>query len=179
MSETISCFACGGEMKRDVRKVTYSYRDRIITFDQPGYYCSNCDESILTEDDVRSTEPLLKDFRREVANLLPPAEIKRIRSEQGLTQGKAGEIFGGGSQAFSKYERGLILQNRPLDILLRLIDIHKISVSEIEHITNRSNIVEFKNVKFKQGAIESNSNTYEITSSNQYVMPDSPEASYG
>jgi len=180
MSETLSCFACGGEMKRDVRKVTYSYRDRIISFDQPGYYCQNCDESILTEDDVRSTEPLLKNFKRDVANLLPPAEIKRIRSEQGLTQAKAGEIFGGGSQAFSKYERGLILQSKPLDILLRILDRRRMSVLDIEHISNPSNIVDFKNIKFKQGAIESDSTTYETTGSNRYMMPGTlPEASNG
>ena len=50
------------------------------------------------------------------------------------TQKKAGELFGGGPKAFSKYERGEAIQNKSLDILMRLINARKISIDDVEDV---------------------------------------------
>lgn len=53
------------------------------------------------------------------------AEIKRIRRKRHLTQKEAVQLlFGGGHNAFSRYERGELMAPKPLVLLMRLLDRH-------------------------------------------------------
>jgi len=57
--------------------------------------------------------------------------VRRIRTSLKLTQRQAGKIFGGGPNAFSHYERGLAMQPRAVDALLRLLDHYPNLLEEI------------------------------------------------
>lgn len=48
--------------------------------------------------------------------------IRSARLKLGLTQKQAGEIFGGGVNAFSRYERGITRPPRSLLALLRILE---------------------------------------------------------
>jgi HTH-type transcriptional regulator/antitoxin MqsA len=52
-------------------------------------------------------------------NLLSGEEILKIRKQLGLTQRGAAELFGGGANAFSKYENEEIVQTVAMDKLIR------------------------------------------------------------
>jgi HTH-type transcriptional regulator / antitoxin MqsA len=51
---------------------------------------------------------------------LSSEEIQEIRNNLGLTQEMASKVFGGGENAFSKYENGKVAQSAAMDRLLRL-----------------------------------------------------------
>jgi HTH-type transcriptional regulator / antitoxin MqsA len=129
-----SCPLCGGELVRENRRVTTSYRGHEQSYEQPGQYCSSCGEAFLHPADLAATAAMRKDFDRAVDRLLTSQEIKEVRARLGLTQRRAGELLGGGPMAFSKYERGLASQSRSTDILLRLLAAGKISIEDIDEV---------------------------------------------
>ena len=58
MTEPI-CPETGTPMKRGVAPMTISYKDRSVTFEMPGWYCDECDESIHTGDDMEVSDRVL------------------------------------------------------------------------------------------------------------------------
>lgn len=126
-----SCPICGGTLLRDTRSVTTSYKGHSHTYEQPGQYCNSCGEAFLHAEDLKSTLAIRKDFNRSVDSLLTSKKIREVRAQLGLSQRRAGEIFGGGPMAFSKYERGIASQSRSTDILLRLLAAGKITIDDL------------------------------------------------
>ncbi len=138
MAGSRPCFACNGEMSYNIRNIPYTYKQHTIYIEQPGFYCEKCGECLLSKEDNDKTEKLIIKFRRDVDGLLHPEMIKDIRTSIGLSQAEAGQYFGGGSQAFSKYERGLITHSRALDILLRLLSTRRLSIEDIKNCCDNS-----------------------------------------
>lgn len=119
------CPFCGeGYLQETVREQSYHYHGRTCLLEQPGLYCSCCDESLLESNHLKSTRKALQAFRAQVDGLLGPDEIRRIRKQIGITQRDAGELFGGGKNAFSRYEQGEVAPPRSLSLLLMLISKH-------------------------------------------------------
>jgi HTH-type transcriptional regulator / antitoxin MqsA len=130
------CPECGAKMMHEVRKDILVYRGHKIEYEQPGLYCTKCDNCHLSDKDVAGIESKLFAFRAKVdsdlAPLLPPSKIKVLRKSLNLTQKRAGELFGGGPMAFSKYERGEYKQPLSTDILLRLLASKKIGIEDVQ-----------------------------------------------
>jgi HTH-type transcriptional regulator/antitoxin MqsA len=61
----------------------------------------------------------MTDFYREADGLLTGNQIKAIRDDLGLTQAEAAKVFGGGKNAFTKYENGDVTQSVAMDKLIR------------------------------------------------------------
>lgn len=137
----IRCTECGGPMIRETRKLIWTYRGRKIEYIQPGLFCTKCSNDSLSDKDVAATEKKLFAFRKkvdaELDPLLPPSRIKSLREALNLSQKMAGELFGGGPMAFSKYERGQYKQPASTDILLRLLESGKITLGDIEAIRKK------------------------------------------
>lgn len=125
------CPECGGEMNREVRLVPYTYKDQTIQVEQPGEWCA-CGEGVLSPADVKATEKALHDFHAQVDGLLTSEEVRQIRKRLKLTQKAAGELFGGGPNAFSRYERGEATQMKAVDVLLRVFNKHPKLLNEIK-----------------------------------------------
>jgi HTH-type transcriptional regulator/antitoxin MqsA len=94
-------------------------------------WCTTCDEGILENADMDATERLLYDFRASVDGYLSTAEIRRVRKKLSLPQKRAGDLFGGGYNAFSWYESGSARPPKSTDTLLRLLDTHPELLNEI------------------------------------------------
>ena len=86
--------------------MTLHYKSHSLTVKQPGYWCNKCKEGVIGGEDRKATRKSLQAFRARVDQLLAPDQIKSIREKLHLTQQTASEIFGGGVNAFSRYERG-------------------------------------------------------------------------
>ena len=126
------CPLCAsGTLQRRSRKQTFRYKGQAFKYDQPGDWCAKCGEGILSNSDLKAVELQLSDFRSEVDGYLCAGDLRRIRSKLGLSQKAAAEIFGGGHNAFCRYERGLARQPKALDKLLRLLDQHPDLLAEI------------------------------------------------
>jgi HTH-type transcriptional regulator / antitoxin MqsA len=130
----MKCPLCGeGELKRELRAVPYTYRGTTVEVEQPGDWCSACGEGALSVEDMAATAKACHDMIATKEGLLTCDEIRRIRTKLGLSQADAAELFGGGVNAFSRYERGVTMQPRALDQLLRLLDRHPNQVEELHH----------------------------------------------
>src|ERR1700682_3578439 len=99
------CPFCGKESYHHQRKpMILRYKSHSITINQPGYWCDECKEGVIGGEDRKTTQKELQAFRAKIDGLLTPEEIKYTREKLNLTQQKASKIFGGGVNAFSRYE---------------------------------------------------------------------------
>lgn len=118
------CPKTGAPMHRGVRPMTLTYKSETITFDMPGWYCDQSDESIHTGKDMKVSDRMLNRLKALSEGLLEPEEIRRIRKKIDLTQEVAGRVIGGGPRAFQKYESGDLLPSRAISSALILLDHH-------------------------------------------------------
>ncbi|MHB8708415.1 MAG: type II toxin-antitoxin system MqsA family antitoxin [Desulfuromonadales bacterium] len=116
------CPETGSPMHRGVRPMTLAYKDQSITFDLPGWYCDQSDESIHTGEDMKVSDRMLNLLKARSEGLLEPEEIRRIRKKLRLSQEAAGTLIGGGPRAFQKYESGDLLPSRAICSALLLLD---------------------------------------------------------
>ena len=84
--------------------------------------CGECEFEFVTAKQGRINEQMVEDARRQASELLTTSDIRTIRKRFDLRQEDASLIFGGGANAFSKYERGYITQSVSMDRLLRVAD---------------------------------------------------------
>ncbi|MFL6817517.1 MAG: type II toxin-antitoxin system MqsA family antitoxin [Bradyrhizobium sp.] len=119
-------------MLRDVRPMTITYKGQSSTFDMPGWYCQESDESVHTGEDMKVSDSALKALKIKVENLLAPEEVRRIRLKMGLTQRQAGTVIGGGPNAFQKYEAGNTLVSKGISNFLRVLERHPEEVEELK-----------------------------------------------
>jgi HTH-type transcriptional regulator/antitoxin MqsA len=116
------CPETGAPMYRGVRPLTLTYKGESLTFDMPGWYCDQSEESIHTGDDMKVSDRMLNLLKARSEGLLQPEQIRRIRKKLHLTQESAGIIIGGGPRAFQKYESGDLLPSRAISSALLLLD---------------------------------------------------------
>jgi len=121
----------GKPMARGTRPVELKYKGQSATVQMPGWYCEDSDEGIHTGQDMKVSDVALRELKIRVERLLPPEEIKRIRTKLGLTQREAGEVIGGGPNAFQKYESGDILSSKGMSNFLRVLEKHPEEVEEL------------------------------------------------
>ena len=90
--------------------------------------CSHCGEEITAPDQSRHNKRAIIAARdravaeRDRVERLRPHDILRIRKQLGLTQVQAARVFGGGPNAFGKYENAEVAPSEGMEKLLRLAD---------------------------------------------------------
>jgi len=122
MSANPSCPKTGAPMHRGVRPMELTYKQKSVSFDMPGWYCDDCEESIHTGKDLKVSDRMLNRLKARREGLLTPEEIRRIRKKLRLSQEAAGLLIGGGTRAFQKYEKGDLLPSRAVSSALVLLD---------------------------------------------------------
>lgn len=115
------CPETGAPMYRGVRPMTLTYKGESITFDMPGWYCDQSEESIHTGEDMKVSDRMLNRLKARNEGLLEPEEIRSIRKRLHLSQEAAGLMIGGGPRAFQKYESGDLLPSRAASSALTLL----------------------------------------------------------
>src|SRR6056297_3139624 len=111
-----------GELHLERYNEEFEYHGQTLTVE--GLECLTCDHcgaEIIRPEEIRHGDKLFADARRRADGLLTGTEIVRIRKNLGLTQRQAAELFGGGANAFSKYERGDVTQSAAMDRLMRMV----------------------------------------------------------
>lgn len=130
----MKCPTCGeGELVKDTRDMPYTYKGESTVFPQvTGEYCTACDEAILGVPESKRTMDLMLEFNKQVnAASVDPEFIVSVRKKLALDQREAGEIFGGGVNAFSRYENGKTRPPVALVKLLRVLDRHPELLPEV------------------------------------------------
>jgi len=100
-----------------------------------GDFCPACDEVVFGSSESARTSELMLKFNKEVnAAYIDPAFITQVRKKLHLDQREAAEIFGGGINAFSRYENGKTKPPLALVQLLRVLDRHPELLDEIKTV---------------------------------------------
>jgi HTH-type transcriptional regulator/antitoxin MqsA len=81
--------------------------------------CRECGDEIIFPEQIKRNDCRVRDAWRRIDGLLTAEEIVALRNKLGLTQQEAAKIFGGGANAFSKYERSEVIQSAAMDKLMR------------------------------------------------------------
>ena len=132
--EKHKCPACGAaELIRDTRDVTYTYKgETTVIPDVTGDFCPACAEIILDVAQADSYGSAVRAFHKQVnAAIVDPDFIAHVRRKLHLDQREAAEIFGGGVNAFSRYENGKTKPPLSLIKLLKVLDRHPDLLNEI------------------------------------------------
>ena len=130
----MKCPVCGAaELIHDTRDLPYTYKgETTLIPDVTGDFCPACAESLL---DAAQSERVMGEMRafsiQVNAAFVAPSFIADVRKKLALDQREAAEIFGGGVNAFSRYETGKTKPPLALVKLLKVLDRHPELIDEI------------------------------------------------
>ncbi|MBV8273153.1 MAG: type II toxin-antitoxin system MqsA family antitoxin [Cupriavidus sp.] len=133
----MKCLECGrAELVRGRQDFDYTYRgETIVVKAVLGDWCPNCGEGLVDPGEHDRLDDICLAFNKQVnATLVDPGFIVSVRRKLDLDQKEAGEIFGGGVNAFSRYETGRTKPPLALVKLLKLLDRHPNLLDEIRSI---------------------------------------------
>jgi HTH-type transcriptional regulator / antitoxin MqsA len=130
----MNCPVCAAaELVHDTRDQPYSYKGERTTIPAVvGDYCPACGEVVLDAAEAGRVSAAMSAFNRQVnASIVDPTFIASVRKKLALDQREAAEIFGGGINAFSRYENGKTKPPLALVQLLKVLDRHPELLDEI------------------------------------------------
>jgi HTH-type transcriptional regulator/antitoxin MqsA len=110
-----------GILSKQVHTGEIQYRDRSVHVPGLEYsQCDNCGADPVLAEQTKRNQVRFSDAKRAIDGLLSSSDIRKARHYLGLTQHAAASMFGGGLNAFSKYERGEVIQSESMDKLIRV-----------------------------------------------------------
>lgn len=131
----MKCLQCDPavELVRDTRDLPYTYKgETTLIPGVTGDFCPACEEVVLDMAESSRVSTAMLEFNKQVnASIVDPALIASIRKKLSLDQREAAEIFGGGINAFSRYENGKTKPPLALVKLLKLLDRHPELLNEV------------------------------------------------
>lgn len=131
----MKCPVCGAaELVHNTRDMPYTYKGETTLIPAvTGDYCPACAEVVLDIAEAGRYGSLVRAFNKQVnAAFVQPEFITSVRKKPHLDQKEAAEIFGGGVNAFSRYENG---KNKPplaLVKVLKVLDRHPDLLNEVK-----------------------------------------------
>ena len=131
----MKCPVCGAaELIHDTRDLPYTYKgESTVMAAVTGDFCPACAESLLDAAESNRVMREMRAFSRQVnAAIVDPGFITKVRKKLNLDQREAAEIFGGGINAFSRYENGKTRPPLALIKLFKLLDRHPDLLNEIK-----------------------------------------------
>lgn len=131
----MKCPICGAaELLHDTRDLPYTYKgETTVIVGVTGDYCPACAESVLDATESERVMREMRSFSKQVnAAIVDPVFIASVRKKLSLDQREAAEIFGGGVNAFSRYENGKTKPPLALVKLLKVLDRHPDLLSEVK-----------------------------------------------
>lgn len=133
----MKCPVCGAaELIHDTRDLTYTYKGETTVIPAvTADFCPACDESITGLAETERVMQEMQAFHKQVnASIVDPAFIVQVRKKLDLGQREAAELFGGGVNAFSRYENGKTRPPLALVKLFKLLDRHPELLQELRTV---------------------------------------------
>ena len=130
----MKCPVCGAaKLIHDTRDLPYTYKgETTLIAAVTGDFCPSCSEAILDLGESTRTSELMLQFNKQVnAAYVDPGFITSVRKKLALDQREAAEIFGGGINAFSRYENGKTKPPLALVKLLKVLERHPDLLNEV------------------------------------------------
>lgn len=130
----MKCPCCGAaELTQDTRDIPYTYKGETTNIPEvTGDFCLACGEVVLDRAQGDRYSEMVGMFQRQInAAYVDPAYIAKVRKKLDLDQRQAAELFGGGVNAFSRYENGKTKPPLALVKLFKLLDRHPDLLAEV------------------------------------------------
>lgn len=130
----MKCPVCGAaELIHDTRDMPYTYKGETTLIQSvTADYCPACAESLLDLEETDRVMKEMREFSKQVnAAIVDPQFIAGVRKKLKLDQREAAELFGGGVNAFSRYENGKTKPPLALVKLLKVLDRHPDLLNEV------------------------------------------------
>lgn len=130
----MKCPSCAAaELVNDTRDMPYTYKGESTVIPAvTGQFCPACGEAVLDMAESQRTSTWMLDFHKQInAAIVDPQFIVSVRKKLALDQREAAEIFGGGVNAFSRYENGKTKPPLALVKLLKMLDRHPDLLAEV------------------------------------------------
>ncbi len=130
----MKCPCCGAaELTQDTRDTPYTYKGETTNIPEvTGEFCLACGEVVLDRAQGDRYSEMVGMFQRQInAAYVDPAYIAKVRKKLDLDQRQAAELFGGGVNAFSRYENGKTKPPLALVKLFKLLDRHPDLLAEV------------------------------------------------
>lgn len=130
----MKCPCCGAAtLIHDTRDLPYTYKGETTSIPAvTGEFCPACGEVILNREHGDRYGELIGQVQRQVnAAYVDPSYIAKVRKQLDLDQRQAAEIFGGGVNAFSRYETGKTKPPLALVKLLKVLERHPNLLDEV------------------------------------------------
>jgi len=142
----MKCPTCEtGNLVTAVRDVPYAYKGKKTLIKAvKGRFCDNprCREVVIETDEARRTSREMLEFNKRVnAKLTPIDLLAQVRGQLQLTQQQAAKVFGGGPNAFSRYESGKTKPPVALVKLFQVLSRHPELFEEIAEDRNRGSAI--------------------------------------
>jgi HTH-type transcriptional regulator/antitoxin MqsA len=123
----MKCPTCGtGNLVAAVRNLPYTYKGKkTVIKGVRGQFCDNlkCGEVVMEMGESVRTSKEMLEFNKKVNGELTPIDLlTEVREQLKLTQQEAAKVFGGGPNAFSRYESG---KTKPPVALVKLFKVLK------------------------------------------------------
>ncbi len=131
----MKCPTCAAaKLVHDTRDMPYAYKgESTIIPAVIGDFCPACGEAVLDRAESTRTSAALLAFNKQVnASIVDPGFITSVRKKLALDQREAAEIFGGGVNAFSRYENGKTKPPLALVKLLKVLERHPELLHEVK-----------------------------------------------
>ena len=130
----MKCPSCGErKLVRGTRDIPYTYKGETTAIPAVcGEFCPACGEIVLAAAESKRVGAAMLEFNKQVnASIVDPGFIARVRKKLALDQRQAAAIFGGGANAFSRYENGKTKPPLALVKLLMVLDRHPHLLNEV------------------------------------------------
>jgi HTH-type transcriptional regulator / antitoxin MqsA len=135
----MKCATCGtGSLIEAVRAVPYTYKgEKTVIKAVKGKFCDNpkCQEVVMDlGESVRTSKEMLEFNKTVNVELTPIDLLTQVRQQFDLTQQEAAKMFGGGANAFSRYESGKTKPPIALVTLFKVLNKHPDLFQEVIEI---------------------------------------------
>ena len=130
----MKCPVCAqARLVRKTRNLPYTYKgESTVISSVTGDFCPACSESVLDAEESARVSAAMLEFNKQVnASKIDPAFVASVRKKLALDQREAAEIFGGGVNAFSRYETGKTKPPVALVKLLKVLERHPELLAEV------------------------------------------------
>ncbi len=116
-----NCSVCKStSLSRLEDEVLLSYKNTDIPITIKYSTCDSCHREFISTSQILENDAVARNAKKSHDGLMTAVEIKSAREKIGITQEEASLIFGGGRNAFSKYERSEVSQSLSMDNLIKI-----------------------------------------------------------
>ena len=115
------CIMCkSSDIKRSVAIENVLYKGHELQIPLEYSVCGGCGREFVPKSQILRGEAAVRNAKKKFDGLLSSEDIAKARAKLSISQEQASKVFGGGKNAFSKYERGEVSQSVAMDKLIRV-----------------------------------------------------------